>query len=179
VRNDCVMDVPWGRLEDADRIAAVHEDGWRVGYRGQLPDQLLNSLEPRQRVPRWTQSLQQSTWPSSGTLVAESEGRVILGFAHLMATRDTDEDPDRVCEVAAFYVAPSAWRQGVGRLMMETAVSHMGAAGYLEATLWVLRGNDRAIDFYLAMGFQSDHLTKNDVVGDGFPVNDLRFRRVL
>lgn len=63
--------------------------------------------------------------------------------------------------------------------MMETAVSHMGTAGYLEATLWVLRGNDRAIDFYLAMGFQSDHLTKNDVVGDGFPITELRYRKVL
>ncbi len=83
-------------------------NGWRVGYRGQVPDPLLNSLEPHQRVPRWAQSLQTSMWPTSGTLVAESEAQVILGFAHLMATRDTDDDPERVCEVAAFYVAPSA-----------------------------------------------------------------------
>jgi len=106
------MNVRWGRLEDAEHIAAVHVDGWRVGYRGQLPDQLLDSLEPQQRFPRWTQSLQQSTWPTSGTLAAESEAQVILGFAHLMATRDTDEDPERVCEVGGFYVAPSAWRRG-------------------------------------------------------------------
>jgi len=173
------MDVRWGRLEDAERIAVVHVAGWQIGYRGQLPDQLLDSLEPQQRVPRWTQSLQTSTWPTSGILVAESEARVILGFAHLMATRDTDGDPELVCEVAGFYVAPTAWRQGVGRRLMEASVSHMRAAGYLEATLWVLRGNDRAIDFYRAMGFQSEHLTKDDVVGDGFPVTDLRFRRVL
>lgn len=86
------MKVRWGRLEDAEHIAAVHVDGWRVGYRGQLPDPLLNSLEPHQRVPRWAQSLQTSMWPTSGTLVAESEAQVILGFAHLMATRDTDDD---------------------------------------------------------------------------------------
>ncbi len=173
------MDVRWGRLEDAERIAVVHVAGWQIGYRGQLPDELLDSLTPEQRVPRWTQSLQTSAWPTSGTLVAESEARVVLGFAHLLATRDTDGDPERVCEVAGFYVAPAAWRQGVGRVLMETAVSQMQAAGYLEATLWVLEGNDRAIDFYRAMGFRLDHLTKDDVVGDGFRVTDLRLRRVL
>lgn len=177
--NDCVMDVRWGRLEDAEGIAAVHVEGWQIGYRGQFPDQLLDSLTPQQRVPRWTRSLQTSTWPTSGTLVAESQSRVILGFAHLMATRDADGDPERVCEVAGFYVAPVAWRQGVGRVLMETAVSHMRAAAYLEATLWVLEGNERAIDFYRAMGFQPDHRSKDDVVGDGFPVTDLRFRKLL
>lgn len=173
------MDVRWGQLEDAEGIAAVHVEGWRVGYRGQLPDQLLDSLELRQRVPRWTQSLQTSTWPASGTLVAEDQAQVILGFAHLMATRDTDEDPERVCKVAGFYVTPAAWRHGVGRLLMETAFGHMRTAGYLTSTLWVLKGNDRAIDFYRAMGFRSDHRTKDDVVGDGFPVTDIRLKRAL
>ncbi len=179
VGHDGLVEVRWAQVGDAEAIAAVHVDGWRVGYRGQLPDQLLDSLEPQQRVPRWTQSLQTSTWPTSGTLVVEDQAHVIVGFAHLMATRDPDQDPARVCEVAGFYIAPTMWRRGVGRLLMDTAISHMQTAGYVAATLWVLQGNGRAIDFYRALGFQPDHHSKDDVVEDGFPVTDLRLARAL
>jgi hypothetical protein len=50
-------------VADARRIAEVHVRSWQVGYRGILPQDLLNGLDPQQRVPRWEARIGQSSWP--------------------------------------------------------------------------------------------------------------------
>jgi GNAT superfamily N-acetyltransferase len=162
---------------DAPRIADLHVRGWQAGYRGLLPQSLLDALDPAQRVPRWTATVEQAAWPASGTLVAEDAGDV-LGFADLRPTRDADQDPAVVGEITSFYVAPDAWGQGVGRSLMAASIQTMTDAGFSAASLWVLDTNVRAIAFYEAAGWLRDGATKDDVLG-GAPIRDLRYRRAI
>lgn len=162
---------------DAPRIADLHVRGWQAGYRGLLPQGLLDALDPAQRLPRWTATVQQAAWPASGTLVAEDAGE-LLGFADLRPTRDADQDPAVVGEITSFYVAPDAWGQGIGRSLMAASVQALRDAGFAAASLWVLDTNVRAIAFYEAAGWLRDGATRDDVVG-GAPIRDLRYRRAI
>ncbi len=171
------MQIRRADVADALRIAEVHVRCWKVAYRGLLPQDLLDSLDPQQRVRRWEVTLEQSSWPAGGTLVAEEADRLV-GFAKLCPTRDSDQDPAAVGEVASFYVSPEVWGQGVGRALMEASSGTLVAAGFLTASLWVLDNNARAIGFYEALGWRHDGAVKDDVMG-GAPIRDLRFRRIL
>jgi GNAT superfamily N-acetyltransferase len=164
-------------VADAPRIADVHVRGWQAGYRGLLPQSVLDALDPAQRVPRWTATVERADWPASGTLVAEDAGE-LLGFADLRRTRDADQNPAEVGEIASFYVAPDAWRQGIGRSLMAASLRTMSDAGFSAATLWVLDTNVRAIAFYTAGGWLCEGAIREDVVG-GAPIRDVRYRRAL
>lgn len=150
---------------------------WQVGYRGLLPQPLLDGLHPRQRTLRWSATLRQAMWPSRGTLVADDAGDVV-GFADLRPLHDDDQDASRVGEIASFYVLPSAWGQGIGGHLMSAAVRMLGTAGFASATLWVLETNTRAIRFYTHLGWQPDGAVREEVVG-GAAIRDIRYWREL
>jgi GNAT superfamily N-acetyltransferase len=164
-------------VEDAQRIAEIHVVGWQSGYRGLLPQSHLDGLAPSQRVPRWTDTVRRAAWPSRGTLVAEDADELI-GFVDLRPTRDDDQDPSAVGEIASFYVLPALWGRGVGRHLMTGAKDSLRAAGFLSATLWVLDTNVRAMDAYRRLGWMPDGAVQDDVVA-GFAIQDVRYRRDL
>ena len=164
-------------LDDAERIAEVNVLSWQVGYRGLLPQPLLDGLHLAQGVPRWRAAIERTAWPGRGTLVADDVGDV-LGFADLCPTRDDDQDAAEVGEIAAFYVLPTAWGQGVGRRLMAAAVHMSGVAGFGSATLWVLEANARARRFYTRRGWEPDGAVRDGVLG-GTATHEVRYRREL
>jgi GNAT superfamily N-acetyltransferase len=114
---------------DAAQIADLHVPSWQGAYRDQLPQDLLDSLDPAQRVPRWTASLERASWPRAGTIVAE-DARELLGFAHLCPARDDDQDSTAVGEITSIYVLPGRWDQGIGRRLMTASLATLTEAGY-------------------------------------------------
>ncbi|HEX6043016.1 MAG TPA: GNAT family N-acetyltransferase [Pyrinomonadaceae bacterium] len=78
-----------------------------------------------------------------GVFVAEVAG-ALMGFAAILPREDGDFELD------ALFVEPSAWRQGIGRALVE----HCGAAARESGaeSLHVV-GNPHAEDFYKACGF--------------------------
>ena len=172
-----VVLVRWGVLEDAAAITDIHVQGWKLGYRGMLPQETLDGIEASQRLPRWTATLEGAERPRRGTLVVEDEG-ALLGFADLRPSGDADGDPDKVGEVRSFYVLPSRWRQGVGSLLMAESVRRLELAGFAEATLWVHDANGRAMRFYERTGWTPDGATNLDTVR-GHQLTEVRYRRAL
>lgn len=61
---------------------------------------------------------------------------------------------------------------------MTAALDVLAAAGYRQATLWVLDSNWRARRFYHAGGWQADGTVKTDDTR-GFPLTEVRYRRLL
>jgi len=72
-------------------------------------------------------------------------------------------------ELAALYVAPSRWRQGIGRMLLDAALP-----GDADVTLWVFAQNDRAHSLYTALGFTDDDA---QAVDPGTGVLEIRMRR--
>ena len=164
--------------KDAAQIAEVHVRSWQRAYRGLIPQDYLDRLDPAQRVARWEQVLASVDLPAGGVQVAENESD-LLGFVSFGPSRDDDAEGQRlVGEIMAIYLAPAAWGQGLGRELMTAALADLGAAGYAQATLWVLESNERARGFYVAAGFKPDGMVKEDE-SRGFLLREVRYRRSL
>lgn len=81
---------------------------------------------------------------SGGVFVAEVAGSV-RGFAALLPRDDGNSQLD------ALFVEPEAWRQGIGRALVEYACSAASSSG--ARSIYVV-GNPHAEAFYQACGFQ-------------------------
>jgi len=171
------MNIRSARIEDAPVVALVHVRSWQTAYRGLVPQEYLDALEVARRRVVWISIVAQTDWPQTGTLVAEREQGVIA-FVNVRPTRDDDEDPAHVGEVAAIYALPGIWGQGVGQGLMAAALDSLARAGFGQATLWVLDTNTRARRFYEAGGWRTDGAAKRDD-RRGFPLREVRYRRPL
>lgn len=164
-------------LEDVISIARVHVWSWQSAYRGLLPQNYLNRLTPAQRVPMWERIVRDADWPRSGTIVAEVHGSIV-GFVHVMPTRDSDRDPASVGEITSIYVLPTHWRHGIGRHLMDAAINSMTVAGFQQATLWVLADNIGARHFYNTERWHPGGEVRQEEIGD-VPVTEVRYQRPL
>lgn len=81
---------------------------------------------------------------AGGVFVAEVEGS-LKGFAAILPRDDGDSELDAV------FVKPEAWRQGIGRALVEHCCSAARSAG--AASLHVV-GNPHAEGFYALCGFR-------------------------
>ena len=167
--------IRWGVPDDAYALAEIHVLAWQVGYRGLLPDSLLDSLAAADRLPRWRERLAETT---SRVLVAELDGQA-AGWLVIGPQRDEDLDSQRVGEIYAVYVHPDFWRGGLGAALIARARAELAAQGHTEATLWVLRANHRAIRFYEAQGFWADGASKLEHNRDGVAFDEVRYRCAL
>ncbi len=156
--------------DDVPAIARVHFDSWRAAYREIIPAEILQSRSLEQRVQQW-RSLIAAAGGTSWTHVA-LDGSEVIGFVSSRASPDTDGPG----EVAAIYVAPQRWRGGAGTSLLNTALATLRAAGFEEATLWVLQDNGPARSFYERDGWRLDG--KTQLLGDTTIV-EVRYRRRL
>lgn len=164
-------------VEDAPDIATVHVQSWQSAYAGLVPQGYLDGFDPADRLELWQHAVRTADWPRSGVLVGVVGG-VLSGFSGFGATRDADGDPHRVGEVFAIYLHPGAWDKGLGQSLMTGTVASLAAAGYRQATLWVLEANARARQFYAKGGWVEDGAVAQDN-SHGFAISEVRYRRHL
>jgi ribosomal protein S18 acetylase RimI-like enzyme len=161
-------------VEHARAIAEVHVRSWQKAYRELLPEEGLNALSVEERAATWEGYLTDS---ASETAIAERSG-MIAGFVSYGPRRDGGTDSSAAGEIMALYVAPDAWRTGIGARLCEHALAELTRQGFPEVTLWVLSGNDRARRFYEQMGFRLDGAAQEAEIL-GRRVSELRYARFL
>jgi ribosomal protein S18 acetylase RimI-like enzyme len=187
------------RRGDELAVAAVHVRAWQEAYRGLIPAEFLDALDPRDRAARYTF---ESTDPAAPTTVLAVEaggegtsgdpsltncGEVRSGSPEVPSERiagfvtfgpSRDEDAQGVGEVYALYVDPDRYQGGVGRLLMAESRRRLRQSGFTAAILWVLQGNTRATRFYEREGWSPDGATR---VEQPYGIRSTvdRFRRAL
>lgn len=160
--------------DDARAIATVHVRSWQAAYRGQLPDEYLDSLSIDEREAMWRSGVS-ATDPAQGCLIAEESGEVV-GFAAFGPARaDHGRVPEGTGEIYAIYVSPEAFGTGVGRELLQAATGELRGAGYAFAILWVLESNRRARRFYEIGGWAADGITSTERI-DGLNHPIVRYR---
>jgi ribosomal protein S18 acetylase RimI-like enzyme len=108
-------------------------------------------------------------------LVATIEGQIV-GYVGGGSSRDSEE-AEGTAEIYAIYVTPTRWRQGLGRRLMEAAITRLSDAGFDEVMLWTFGENAPARRFYEALGFEHDGGTRRPQRSGG--VLEVRYRRRL
>jgi len=137
-----------------------------------VPEVYLAGLDIGRRTAIWTEIFREN---KSTTFVAEIENEVI-GFCSLMPSRDPDADKKDIGEIAALYVSPRHWRKGAGRRLCERALAEARKSSYATVTLWVLKTNAPAQQFYEQLGFVLDGV-KKILELDGHDLPEVRYRR--
>jgi ribosomal protein S18 acetylase RimI-like enzyme len=141
------------RRGDEPAVAELHVRSWQEAYRGLMPDEFLDRLDPRDRAERYGFESSEKGAPTTVLAIVGGEER-FAGFVTFGASRDGDL-PDHG-EIAALYVDPDRYGGGIGRLLMAEARRRLIDLEYTEAFLWVLQGNDRARGFYESEGWSPD-----------------------
>jgi GNAT superfamily N-acetyltransferase len=139
---------------DAAAIARVHVCAWQGAYRGLVPDALLDGLSVAQREEVW-RGILAGEGAASSTLVARRNGSLVAFCSLAAPSRDDDAAP-ATCEIAAIYVEPASWRQGIGRALLAAAVRRALDDGFDDATLWAFAQNRAGRAFYERIGFEPD-----------------------
>jgi GNAT superfamily N-acetyltransferase len=121
-------------------IGLVHVRSWQVAYRGLVPQDFLDRLDPVRRGEHWERQLSAKGEQSGRVLVAEVDGHVV-GFAAIGPSSDEDGGGDG--EVRAIYLLVGYWGQGIGKALMGSALDALRQAGFSQATLWALVTNLR------------------------------------
>jgi GNAT superfamily N-acetyltransferase len=150
-------------VADADAVVRVYVDSWNEGFGDLLPRRSVT----KQMKVRWRDDL--AAGPPHHWWVADQDGSVI-GVAGVGPSRDPI-DP-ALGELDTIAVAPSHWRAGVGRSLMDVAVRQLVDDGYREAVLWTPAGYERGAAFYSATGWTLDGATRDQG-------RQVSYRRVL
>jgi len=133
---------------DADGLARVHVDSWRVAYKGIVPDEHLASLSYEKRAGRWRESLSNAD-SASFVYVAQGDDGTIIGFAG--GGPERDGDPNYTGELYAIYLHPDYLRRGIGRQLAQTVARRLIEMGLSSMLVWVLAQNPSR-QFYEALG---------------------------
>lgn len=162
--------------QDVAALAGVFLAAWRHGYPGVVPDDVLSSVDLPTAAELLTGVADSVTLTTmiaeiygvaggfirygvaddgagAGNGAAGNGGRAVTGAPIGPTTGPSDAVPGYV---AALYVHPDHAGAGVGRLLLDHAITALSAAGRRAVRLWVFAGNDRARRLYAAAGFVPD-----------------------
>lgn len=158
---------------DIDAVADLHVRAWQATYRGIVPQDFLDGMDPSVRAQR----RREDPRGQAGELVAEAGGEVV-GWAMVGPYRDEDDpEPSPGCgEILTMYARPDFLGRGVGRAMMAYGLGELRRQGLVPVLLWVSATNERARRFYAKAGFAPDGATQDfEIAGATLP--EVRYRR--
>jgi len=139
------MGVRRATFDDAEAIERIRVETWRATYRGLLPDDLIDQLQPN--VERRRERLRSSSRSEINLVVDEGD---VVGYA--FAGRERAHDPNYTGEVYAIYVLPAAQGLGHGRALIGECARALAAEGMTSMLIWVLRENRIGRGFYERLG---------------------------
>jgi GNAT superfamily N-acetyltransferase len=168
------VEVRAARPEDADGIGRVQVLAWRAAYRGVMPDDYLDGMDPAHQARFWRRITDERP-PGTGLLVAVLDAAVV-GFAGV-GPQESTVPTDRG-QLYAINLEPAAWGSGAGARLLAVAHTWLATAGYRTAVLWVAPGNARALAFYARHGWVDDRVTERKALPGG-EIELVRYRREL
>jgi ribosomal protein S18 acetylase RimI-like enzyme len=123
--------------DDRDAIVAVFLAAWRGGYRGVVPDDVIDAWTP--------ETARAELAGGTGTdVVGLDDSGAVAGFARYVPEHGY---------LTSLYVTPDAGGRGLGRALLAYALDAMPGR---DVVLWVFEANTRARRLYERAGFRPD-----------------------
>lgn len=139
------IEIRRARLDDADALAAAHDEAWRCAYRGLIPGMELERLINRRGPIWWKTAVERGSRIS--LLMFGSE---IAGYANY--GRNRAKSLPYAGEIYELYLRPEYQGLGFGRRLFGAARKDLIGAGLPSTVVWALAENDPATSFYRALG---------------------------
>lgn len=139
------VDVRRAEPGDAVAISETHRAAWQHAYSGLIPYRTLMSMVERRGHSWWQRAIRGST----SILVLEVED-TIAGYATLGLNRARSLPQEG--EIYELYLRPEYQGIGLGSRLFNEARRLLGSLGCKGLVVWTLEENDRAVNFYSALG---------------------------
>lgn len=142
------MEIGFAKPGDSKGIASVQKAGWFATYpdpsvgltREDIEAKVFDSAE---QLQKWETDIEEQNDDSKRIWVARQDGKIV-GYSVAVKEGDTNE-------LKAIYVLPEYHGQGIGKLLMESALQWLGEEK--DIVVWVFTHNNQAIGFYRKHGF--------------------------
>jgi GNAT superfamily N-acetyltransferase len=154
------------RENDAEGFSRAYEASWNAAMEPLIGRTLGEIVAFEERVTRFRKDMSAPA-PGTQVLVAAREHEIV-GLAVCRVE-------DGAGEVQALYLVPSEWGSGTSDRLHKAALDGLRSLGAVDATLWVVEGNQRARRFYERNGWRADGEAKPAP----FDLTELRYRRDL
>jgi RimJ/RimL family protein N-acetyltransferase len=161
---------------DAEEISIIHNNAWREGYKGIMPDEFLSSLTVEDRMSMWKEAL---TSQDKGSYVVSELQGVLQGFSVFGPARDVDISSSSAGELVALNVNPRMWGHGIGSALINYVIKSAVEKEWNVLCLWVIESNSRAINLYKRFGFEKEGVSKVDTSHCGYPITEHRYAKRL
>jgi len=162
-------------VDDAAGVAETHVSTWRHAYRGLMPDETLDALDPVAATRMRRRHISEAG-PGQYWLVAEDSGTV-AGF---VCCGPENEQGAAGGEIYALDGRPEHQGRVIGWALTDAAVARLHADGRRPVRLWVLGANARTRRWYERYGFVADGRTGvHTVERAGRPALDLPIVRYV
>lgn len=145
-------------------MASLHHRCWLQGYPGLVPAEVLEGLRLEDRLASWERLLEDP----DGTSVLVGEDDRPVAFVRVESST-----------IQSVYVDPDHWGQGLGRRLVQEGERLLRDRGVVEADLWTLVGNDRAVALYESEGWRPDGTTEWHDHPFGFQLHEQRLVKHL
>jgi ribosomal protein S18 acetylase RimI-like enzyme len=155
--------------DDLAAVGRVHALSRNAAYAGLMPADALARVTPARQKAVWRERLADA--PERSALLVSTHDGEVVGFTQ-------GEDRDGVGHLNAIHLLPEQQGSGAGQALHDALLDRFAAWGCTSATLYVVRGNERAQAFYRRNGWTHDGTTSSHEVG-GVVVPVLVYRRSL
>lgn len=134
---------------DVEAMARVVSNSWQYAYKSLISDEDMKLFSSRER----REALFKASWRSRLNYVLLLGGSVMGVCSTERYGKDGFSD---TAEIDQFYLEPEIIGQGFGKRFMEHVLQELKGMGFARVVLYVMEGNERAIDFYKRCGFKAD-----------------------
>ncbi len=140
-----LIEIRRARPEDAQAVAATHDDAWRTAYQGIIPGRELHRMI-RRRGPEWWYGAIRKGSRISVLVFGETKA----GYANYGRNRARSLYYDG--EIYEIYLRPEFQGLGFGRRLFTAARRDLAQSGMKSLVVWALADNEPAVAFYQALG---------------------------
>ncbi len=144
-------------LDDVEQLGYVHYVSWIETYKGLISDSFLSERSPEKSAKMFQKS-------NFDLIYVAEDDMVVTGFVNFNLSRD--DDLDLYGAVYALYVLKTHQHRGIGRRLMNYAITYFKERDFKGIAIWVLSTNQNAITFYKHIGFIQDGRTKEEILGE-------------
>lgn len=140
-----VIDVRSAGPADGVPLVQLHEEAWRLAYRGIIPALTLERMIVRRTAASFARAP-----AAGGAVLVVTFGDTIAGYASIGRARSVVAHCTG--EIYELYLKPEYQGVGLGRRLFSAARRKLAAGGHQGHVVWALAANEQACAFYAAHG---------------------------
>ena len=152
---DSTLSIRAYRAGDRDAVIRLHQE-LQLYERAFRPSRAVGLEISRQQVDEYETMLNDED--EDAHLIVADAGDELIGFAFFLVEDELLEEPREQVYVQDLMVTANRRRSGTGTRIMQVIRELMAHRGIRKMDLQVLVGNEAAIEFYRAQGFEPAYL---------------------